>query len=402
MGGVREASEMDGIDFGTRLDFLEQGADAQRRLAEDAFGLAALGARGEVPFPKGPEPQDVFGGEGEGALAVGRPAAWMVRLNEVAGEDGSVAGRWQVWSPVWAAKHTLGETGAYLPEGMSAEAWNDLPEGVAPSDGESLWAALRVGVDCNDYSVMTGGEGATELLALNGADAGALKDTEAVPPQGTGGGTNGVYHVKVKIGEWRDEATAEEKAQGIVRLAFRQRHLGVIVESWAPRRKTQGATLVTGVAKTETNGGTRLIVSRSEFPIPPATRVLEDLGLDLPAGGGLPEGTILYGRTHLEEVRDGGASSGGEVIGYRLTQDKLEWRGGALAETGDSPVEIGVIAVSSGGGGSGACVGPMVIEGDVIRQYYGSVVGGAFVSDGRVAAEIPLYGHAEDHTEGVL
>lgn len=75
---------MDGIDFGTRLDFLEQGEDARRRLAEDAFGLAALGARREVPFPKGPEPQDVFGGVAGGGGEAEQPfASWTVRENTV-------------------------------------------------------------------------------------------------------------------------------------------------------------------------------------------------------------------------------------------------------------------------------------------------------------------------------
>ena len=63
------------------------------------------------------------------------------------------------------------------------------------------------------------------------------------------------------------------------------------------------------------------------------------------AQGGLPEGTILYGRTHLEEIKDGSTSSGGKVTGYKLTQDKLAWQDGALAETEDSPVEIGTIAL---------------------------------------------------------
>lgn len=392
---------MDGIDFGTRLDFLEQGEDARRRLAEDAFGLAALGARREVPFPKGPEPQDVFGGVGGGIFEDTTRAAWLVRRVDEVGADGSVTTKWQVWSPVWVAKHTLGETSTYLPDGMASDAWNDLPNDVTAADGMAVWAALKVVVDCNDYSVK---REESALIIVDGEEAGGLADTAVVPPSGgSAAGADGVYHIKVKIGEWVDEATEAEQAQGTTRLAFRQRHLGVIVESWAPRRETQETTLLTGASVTETGEGAKLTVTRAKYPIPPPTEVLEDLELTLPEGGAIPEGTVFWGKVTLEEVTDGSSSAGGTVTGYKLKQEKFVWQDGGLVEAEGSPVEIGTIPASQGGGGGGgACVGPVVIEGDVLRQYYGAMVNGVFVSNGSVAAEIPLYGHAEDHTEGVL
>ena len=395
---------MDGIDFGTRLDFLEQGEDARRRLAEDAFGLAALGARREVPFPKGPEPQDVFGGGAGGGGGAEAPfAAWTVRENVVTavGADGqeTVAKRWQVWSPVWVTAAM-----EFLP-GMGKGRWNDLPEGIAAADGAYIWAVLKVCVGAADYSLQVGG-GKTALSILTDGEAGALTDTEVAPPQGTGGGTDGVYYIKVRIGGWEETATAAELAQGVSRLAFRQEQVGAIVEDWLPRRGAEEATLVTGLsAGTDGDGKPVLEVERRTFPLPPWLKTLETQTVTLPEGGGaIPEGTVFWGKVSVEAVTDGSSSSGGEVTGYRLRQEKWVWQDGGLVEAEGSPVEVGEIVFpeASGGGGSGVCVGPMVVEGETLRQYYGTVVDGAFVSSGTVAAEIPLYGHAEDHTEGVL
>lgn len=395
---------MDGIDFGTRLDFLEQGEDARRRLAEDAFGLAALGARREVPFPKGPEPQDVFGGAaGGGGEAAEAPfASWTVRENTVTtvGADGqeTVAKRWQVWSPVWVTKDM-----EFLP-GMGKGQWNDLPEGIAAADGLYIWAVLKVCVGAADYKLQVG-EGKTALSLLTDTEAGALTDTDVVPPQGTLGGTDGVYYVKVRIGGWEETATAEELAQGVSRLAFRQEQVGSIVEDWLPRRRAEEATLVTGLSSgTDEEGRPVLEVECKTFPLPPWLKQLETQTVTLPEGGSaIPEGTVFWGKVTMEAVTDGSSSSGGTVTGYKLKQEKWVWQDGGLVEAEGSPVEVGTIDFpEASGGGGGACVGPLVIEGDVLRQYYGAMVNGAFVSNGTVAAEIPLYDHAEDHTEGVL
>ena len=124
------------------------------------------------------------------------------------------------------------------------------------------------------------------------------------------------------------------------------------------------------------------------------------------AGGGLPDGAVAWGRVEAEEVRDGSSSSGGALTGYRIWQWKQAWdaEAGAFREVAGSRTLVAEL--EAGGGAGGACVGPLTVEGGesgaVLRQYYGTMAGGAFVSDGRVASEIPLYGHAEDHTEGVL
>ena len=226
------------------------------------------------------------------------------------------------------------------------------------------------------------------------------------PPQGTGGGTDGVYYIKVRIGGWEETATAAELAQGVSRLAFRQEQVGAIVEDWLPRRGAEEATLVTGLsAGTDGDGKPVLEVERRTFPLPPWLKTLETQTVTLPEGGGaIPEGTVFWGKVSVEAVTDGSSSSGGEVTGYRLRQEKWVWQDGGLVEAEGSPVEVGEIVFpeASGGGGSGACVGPVVIEGELLRQYYGAMANGVFVSNGQVAAEIPLYGHAEDHTEGVL
>lgn len=401
---------MDGIDFGTRLDFLEQGEDARRRLAEDAFGLAALGARREVPFPKGPEPQDVFGGVGGGIFEDTTRAAWLVRRVDEVGADGLVATKWQVWSPVWVAKHTLGETSTYLPDGMASDAWNDLPSDVAAADGMAVWAALKVVVDCNDYSVK---REESALIIVDGEEAGGLADTAVVPPSGgSAAGADGVYHIKVKIGEWVDEASEAEQAQGVTRLAFRQRHLGVIVESWSPRREAQETTLLTGASVTETGEGAKLTVTRAKYPIPPPTEVLEDLELTLPEGdGAIPEGTVFWGKVSVEEIRDGSTSGGGELTGYKLKQEKFVWQDGGLVEAEGSPVEIGTIPAAQGGGGTNWVVGkPTIIpDGDGVYfevWYFGQVTetdGAPSVTWTETEAwrrEVNL--HSADHTPGVL
>lgn len=310
----------------------------------------------------------------------------------------TVAKRWQVWSPVWVTQGI-----EFLP-GMGKGRWNDLPGGIAAADGTYIWAVLKVCVGAAGYTLQVG-EGKTALSILTDAEAGALTDTKVAPPQGTLGGTDGVYHIKVRIGGWEETATAEELAQGVSRLAFRQEQVGAIVEDWLPRREAVEATLVTGLsAGTDEDGRPTLEVERRTFPLPPWVKMLESQTVALPEGGAIPEGTVFWGKVTLEEVRDGSSSSGGEVTGYRLTQAKWVWEEGALVEAEGGPVEVGEIVFpeASGGGGNGVCVGPIVIEGETLRQYYGTVVDGAFVSNGTVAAEIPLYGHAEDHTEGVL
>lgn len=170
----------------------------------------------------------VFEG-GEAATAL-PPAAWQVRRAAFTEETPSgevTTRRWQLFSPLW----TVGRT-TLLPAGM-ARGWNDLPE---DADSGTLYAALTwVGTATVDDAGAESVSWAPGTPIVTNSLADVPPDDDPVagdPGTSSGGGSPGHRSVVVEIGDFRepeDPDTGGEPPEA----AFRQAHLGVIVENLA-------------------------------------------------------------------------------------------------------------------------------------------------------------------------
>lgn len=284
----------------------------------------------------------VLAGEGKEV----EPVAWRVERRQASGVE-----QWQVFSPLWCVgRDTL------LPKGM-ARGWNAL----AVTSG-TLYAALTWkgvitrGEDGEETTTWTQG---APIITNSIADVPQDKDPE--PPSRYGiPGEPGSRSVIVEIGTFI--GTGDD-------LAFRQAHVGVIVEALADT---------------------------------------------FASGGGLPDGTTIWGKVSIEEQTNGSSSSGGEVTGYKILQTKQAWstEKKAFEDSGD-PVEIGTIEVSSGGGQSGPIYVPgppeVVFENEQLleRSYFHTVAVSAegvpsLTRTDYVAWEREAAYHADDHVNGVV
>lgn len=185
----------------------------------------------------------VFEG-GEAATAALPPAAWQVRRAAFTEEtpSGEVTTRkWQLFSPLWAVgRETL------LPAGM-ARGWNDLPDALASG---TLYAALTwVGTATVD-------DAGAETVSWTPSTPIVTNSLADVPPDDdpsgarTSSATPGHRSVVVEIGDFRepeDPDTGTDDAGGDPpEAAFRQAHLGVIVENLAQGASSGGQGLQLG------------------------------------------------------------------------------------------------------------------------------------------------------------
>lgn len=278
------------------------------------------------------------------------PVAWKVALRKKEVSSGTIE-QWQVFSPLWCVgRDTL------IPANTS-RGWNDLS-----TTSGTLYAALTwTGVitrseDGEDTTTWTHG---VPIITNSFDDVPADKDPE--PPSRYGiPGEAGFRSVIVEIGTFT--GTGDD-------LAFSQAHVGVIVEALADT---------------------------------------------FASGGGLPDGTTIWGKVSIEEQPNGSSSSGGEVTGYKILQTKQAWstEKKAFEDAGD-PVEIGTIEVASGGGQAGPVYVPgppeVVFENEQLleRSYFHTVAVSAegvpsLTRTNYVAWEREAAYHADDHVNGVV
>lgn len=296
----------------------------------------------------------VLAAEGEFEDVPEIPAAWMVRKNAYAETTSSgevTTYKWQVFSPLWCVgRDTL------LPANTS-RGWNDLATTSGTLYAALTWTGVITrGEDGEETTTWTQG---VPIITNSIADVPQDKDPE--PPSRYGiPGEPGSRSVIVEIGTFI--GTGDD-------LAFRQAHVGVIVEALADT---------------------------------------------FASGGGLPDGTTIWGKVSIEEQTNGSSSSGDEVTGYKILQTKQAWstEKKAFEDAGD-PVEIGTIEVASGGGQAGPVYVPgppeVVFENEQLleRSYFHTVAVSAegvpsLVRTNYVAWEREAAYHADDHTEGIL
>lgn len=182
----------------------------------------------------------VFEG-GEAATAL-PPAAWQVRRATFTEETPSgevTTRRWQLFSPLW----TVGRT-TLLPAGM-ARGWNDLPDALASG---TLYAALTwVGtatVDDAGAESVSWAPG-TPIVTNSLADIPPDDDPVADDPGSSSiDGTPGHRSVVVEIGDFREpedpDPGTDDAGGEPPEAAFRQAHLGVIVENLAQGASSGG------------------------------------------------------------------------------------------------------------------------------------------------------------------
>ena len=292
--------------------------------------------------------------EGEGEPTPEVPAAWMVRRNaftETTSSGEVTTYKWQVFSPLWCVgRETL------LPASTS-RGWNDLAITSGTLYAALTWTGVITrGEDGEETTTWTQG---VPIITNSIADVPQDKDPE--PPSRYGiPGEPGSRSVIVEIGTFI--GTGED-------LAFRQAHVGVIVEALADT---------------------------------------------FASGGGLPDGTTIWGKVSIEEQTNGSSSSGGEVTGYKILQTKQAWstEKKAFEDAGD-PVEIGTIEVTSGGGQAGPVYVPgppeVVFENEQLleRSYFHTVSVSAegvptLTKTEYVAWEREAAYHADDHVNGVV
>lgn len=174
----------------------------------------------------------LFEGGGTGGEV---PAAWMVRrhaFTETTSSGEVTTHKWQVFSPLWAVGRE-----PLLPSGMN-RGWNDLPDALASG---TLYAALTwVGTataDADGNETVSWAPG-KPILTNSLADIPPDDDPTA---EDTGSSSieskPGHRTVVVEIGDFKDADTDNDTAPA---TAFRQAHLGVIVENLAQGASSGG------------------------------------------------------------------------------------------------------------------------------------------------------------------
>lgn len=352
-----------------------------------------------------------------GAPAATDPAAWMIRRHAFTETNTSgeivTTHKWQVFSPLWCAgRQTL------LPEGM-ARGWNDLPE---DADSGTLYAALTwVGTATADAD----GNETVSWAPGNPILTNSLAD---VPPDddpsgaGTSSATPGHRSVIVEIGDFREpedpDPGTDDTGGEPPEAAFRQAHLGVIVENLAQGSGGGGlpdGALAWGKASVEENldeGGTVVshTIRQGKQAWNAAANAFEDVpGSEVEIGiipRSWPGVSILYGRVEIEEVHPGTSSGASQyVTGYEIYQRRLRWDADSRVFVDDGRVLIDKLPAPVN-----LVPGPPVIEdsGGVPyeRVYWHAVTytasGPSLTKTGTLAWETRMSYHASDHVDGVV
>lgn len=287
----------------------------------------------------------LFEGGGTGGEV---PAAWMVRrhaFTETTSSGEVTTHKWQVFSPLWAVgRETL------LPSGMN-RGWNDLPD---DADSGTLYAALTwVGTataDADGNETVSWAPG-KPILTNSLADIPPDDDPTA---EDTGSSSieskPGHRTVIVEIGDFKDADTDNDTAPA---TAFRQAHLGVIVENLAQAGSggLPDGTEVWGKVsvETQTNGSSGTAsayniyqskqtwdAATSKFVDKPDSKTLVGT---IPAGGSaIADGTLIPGVVEYVVVAGSSSGSGGEPSSVKFVQHYLKWdaASGTFVAAGES------------------------------------------------------------------
>lgn len=275
----------------------------------------------------------LFEGGGTGGEV---PATWMVRRHAFAETTSSgetvTTHKWQVFSPLWAVgRETL------LPEDM-ARGWNDLPE---DADSGTLYAALTwVGTataDADGNETVSWAPG-KPILTNSLADIPPDDDPTA---EDTGSSSieskPGHRTVIVEIGDFKDADTDNDTAPA---TAFRQAHLGVIVENLAQGGAgglpdgTEVWGKVSVEAQTNDSSSTASAYNiyqskqtwdaeQSKFVDKPDSKTL--VGTIPTGGSAIADGTTIPGAVEYVVVAGSSSGSGGEPSAVKFVQHYLKW-----------------------------------------------------------------------------
>ena len=356
------------------------------------------------------------------------PAAWMIRRHAFTETNTSgetvTTHKWQVFSPLWCVgRQTL------LPEGM-ARGWNDLPDGA---DSGTLYAALTwVGTataDADGSESVSWAPG-TPIVTNSLADVPLDDDPSGA---GTSSATPGHRSVIVEIGDFLepedpgpgtddagtgDDTGTDDAGGEPPEAAFRQAHLGVIVENLAQGSGGGGlpdGALAWGKASVEENldeGGTVVshTIRQGKQAWNAAANAFEDVpGSEVEIGiipRSWPGVSILYGRVEIEEVHPGTSSGASQyVTGYEIYQQRLRWDAASRVFVDDGRTLIDELPAPVN-----LVPGPPVIEdsGGVPyeRVYWHAVTytasGPSLTKTGTLAWETRMSYHASDHVDGVV